>query len=140
MARAVRAAAVVEDDLSAADSEDLVHYCARPNCRKEFRRAAGPGRRRAYCTDLCRRLAEKELRQLQARLTRFEVLADQARADIAAHGREDETAPPDPIRTAEDALARVEGALIFAAQSPDPAAQELRRLYEAVAPVIRRRV
>lgn len=140
MARTARAPGTVEDDLSAADSEDLVHYCARPNCRKEFRKATGPGRRRAYCSDVCRRLAEKEQRRLQARLARFEALADQARADIAAHGREDDAAPPDPMRAAEDALARVEGALIFAGQSPNPAAQELRRLYEAVAPVIRHRV
>ena len=138
MASSAPAAAIVDGEVPAADSEDLVHYCARPNCRKEFRRAGGPGRRRAYCNDFCRRQAEKELRQLQARLARFEALADQARADIAAHGRDDDAAPIDPMRAAEDALARVEGALVFAGQSPDPAAQELRRLYEAVAPVIRR--
>lgn len=137
MAR-VRPAAVADNVEQPADSEDLIYYCADPKCRKEFRRAAGPGRRREYCRELCRRNAQRELRQLHAKLARFEDLADQARADIAAHGRDDEDALIDPLRTAEVALARAEGALPFAAQSPDPFAREFQLLYEAVAPVIRR--
>jgi hypothetical protein len=136
MARARPAA--VASNAQPPDSEDLIYYCANPKCREEFRRAAGPGRRREYCNELCRRTAQKELRQLHTKLARFEDLADQARADIAAHGRDDDNAPIDPLRTAEVALARAEGALPFAKQSPDPFAEELRLLFEAVAPVIRR--
>src|SRR5215831_7103636 len=55
-------------------TEDLIDYCSRPNCRKEFRWAAGPGRRQAYCSEMCRRAAEKELRQTRASLARFEAI------------------------------------------------------------------
>lgn len=116
--------------------------CSRPACRKEFRRVLGPGRGRAYCSDFCRRAAERELRQVKSRLARFERLVEMLRNDLAAFGKQDsdgaddgKQSGPDQMRLAEDAIHRAAGALLFAS-SNEPAVQELQNLYDAVAPVI----
>jgi hypothetical protein len=123
--------------------EDLTDYCWRPKCRKEFRRTAGPGRRQGYCSEICRRTAEKELRQVRSRLAHFEDLVRKLRIDVAAYGKHegDETGHEPTSgsfgarQTAENAVRRAAGALAFA--SPDESAvRELRMLYDAVAPVI----
>jgi hypothetical protein len=126
-------------------SQRLVDYCARPACREEFRRQAGPGRRQAYCSEFCRRSAERELRQARKRLAHFEGVVEQLRVDVAAFGRsaagEDRDGVADPIdeqRKAEDALTRVGGVLAFAGQSHDPLIKELRDLHDAVTALIRR--
>jgi hypothetical protein len=125
------------------DGEPLTDYCWRPSCRKQFLRAAGPGRRKEYCSDLCRRAAEKELRQTRARLVHFEALVQKLRIDVAAYGRpEVDDASDDELpasleahQTAEDAVRRAAGALVFA-DPADPAVRELKMLYEAVAPIV----
>lgn len=121
----------------------LVDYCWRPSCRAEFRRTGGPGRRQEYCSEICRRTVERELRQARSKLAHFEDVVEKLRIDVAAFGRPDsdeigEDKLPlslDSRRTAEDAVRRVAGALEFA--NPDErAVRELRRFYEAVAPII----
>ena len=125
------------------ETEDLIDYCSRPNCRKEFRWAAGPGRRQAYCSEICRRAAERELRQARARLARFERIVRKLRIDVAAYGKPDNEEVGDeelPVsfdarQMAETAVLRADGVLQFA-NPDDPIARELRMLYEAVAPII----
>jgi hypothetical protein len=124
-----------------ADLEDLPDFCSRPGCRREFRRVVSPGRRQDYCSDTCRRLAEKELRQAKSRLAHFEELVKKFRSDVASFGKaadgdnRDGQPVTEQLRTAESALRRVEWALVFADAS-EPAVEELRRLYEPVAPLI----
>ena len=126
------------------EAEDLIDYCSRPNCRKEFRWTAGPGRRQAYCSEICRRAAEKELRQARARLTRFEEIVRKLRVDVAAYGKPDDEGDGgedlpvslDTRQRAESAVLRADGILKFA-NPDDPIVWELRMLYEAVAPIIR---
>jgi len=123
------------------EPEEVPDFCSRPTCRREFRRTVGPGRRQAYCSETCRRNAERELRQARSRLAHFEDLVRMLRADVNAFGRTNAehgvgaTQVSDQLQTAEAALRRTEGALVFADAS-DPAVQELRRLYEAMAPLI----
>lgn len=127
-----------------AEAEHLTDYCSRPNCRKEFRRIVGPGRRQEFCSEICRRTAEKEFRQLKSRLAHYEDVVRKLRIDVAAFGRPDTAEDPDgelPLsldarQRAEGAILRVDGVLKFASPN-EPAVQELRMLYEAVAPVIR---
>jgi hypothetical protein len=123
--------------------EDLTDYCWRPKCRKEFRRTVGPGRPQGYCSEICRRTAEKELRQARSRLAHFEDLVRKLRIDVAAFGKHEDdeagyelaSASFEARQTAENAVRRAAGALAFA--NPDePAARELQMFYEAVAPVI----
>ena len=125
--------------------DDLVDYCARPGCRREFRRGPGPGRRQAYCSDVCRRSAEREFRQVSQRLAHFEGVVQQLRTDVEAFGRsvstddlENGLVTSDQRRAAEDAVARVGGILAFLQESTDPLAVELRALHEAVEPVLKR--
>lgn len=126
----------------AAEPEDLVDYCSRPACRKEFRRAAGPGRRQAFCSEFCRRAAERELRQSRSRLAHFEAVVEKLRIDVAAFGRDDgEDLEPGilEIRSrAHEAVARAGGALEFMDNRDEPPVRELRRLYDAIAPLLAR--
>lgn len=123
-------------------TEDLIDYCSRPMCRKEFRRAVAPGRRQEYCSEVCRRTAERELRQARSRLAHFEDLVQKLRTDVAAFGRSDvadgdvEQSPlmASDLTAAEYAVHRAGGVLAFADPAL-PAVQELRALYEAIAPV-----
>lgn len=142
--RAARSPARTSDRSNASvDESGLIDYCSRPLCRQEFRRTPGPGRRQAYCSEICRRTAERELRQKRSQLAHFENVVEKLRIDVAAFGKPetDDTADEkgmvrlDSRRVAEDAVRRAAGALELA--NPDEAAvRELRRLYEAVAPII----
>lgn len=124
------------------DPQELVDYCARPKCREEFRRSAGPGRRQAFCSEFCRRSAERELRQARARLQHFEELVVQLRGDVAAFGKSPGSGGPelDDVhlvqRDAEIAMARVAGILAFPGDGSDPVLQELRSFHDAVAPLV----
>ena len=125
------------------DVEELPDICARPACRRSYTRTVGPGRPQAFCSEVCRRAAERELRQAKARLSHFEDLVEQIQADIAAFTRPAQASPeaaPEPDRQtlqhAREAIARAGGILTFLANSDDPLARELSALHNAVAPVI----
>lgn len=120
--------------------EELVAYCPRPKCRKEVRQVVGRGRPRTYCSDECRRLAESELRTLGLRLRHYAAVVDQVRLDIASYQRAATDLEADPlreVRDAEVALGQAETALEFLAGDDGPTTKALRRLYEAVNPVVR---
>jgi hypothetical protein len=118
-----------------------VGFCARPRCRGEFRREDGPGRPAHYCSDLCRKNAAKERRQIAGRLRHFERQVEQLRIDLAAFtGPVDEemfdaTQHLQVRREAELAVSQASGAVVFVRNSEEPAAQQLCRLYDAVAPL-----
>lgn len=126
------------------ETQELPDYCARPACRRSFTRVVGPGRPQAFCSEVCRRSSEKELRQAKSRLTHFTALVEQMRIDVAAFSRtggtddamSDTLPSPDVHRTAQDAVHRVSGVLAFLADSDDPLARELSALHAAVAPVV----
>lgn len=120
------------------DAPELAAYCARPSCRREYRRASQPGRPQTYCSEVCRRTAEKELRTLRSRLSHFESVVEQARIDLAAHGRMEEGANvlSDLNAIAASAVSRAAGVLRFTSGSDDPIADELRLLHDAVAPLV----
>lgn len=125
----------------AVDVQEVPDYCARPACRRQFTRQLGPGRPQAFCSEVCRRSAEKELRQTRAKLAHLEQLVEQTRIDVAAFNRgatddEDGGGDLEVRQRAMDAIHRAGGALLFLEDSAHPAAKELRGLHEAVAPVI----
>lgn len=120
---------------SADEREDAAAFCARPACRQEYRRVTQPGRPQEYCSELCRRTAEKEMRRLRSRLHHFEDVVDQTKIDLAAHGRH-ESPEIDAAARAVTALERTAGVLRFVSNSDDALADELWRLYEAVRPLV----
>ena len=81
-----------------AATQELPDYCARPMCRSPFTRVVGPGRPQAFCSEVCRRAAEKELRQAKSLLAHFEDLTAQLRIDIAAFGRGGLSPAIEPLR------------------------------------------
>ena len=110
---------------SEASTQELPDYCARPMCRSPFTRVVGPGRPQAFCSEVCRRAAEK------------------LRIDIAAFGRGGlspaaDTAATEPAtwQAAAAAVHRVSGVLAFVGDNDEPLAEELRALHAAVSPVI----
>jgi hypothetical protein len=117
------------------DTGGLVDYCARPVCRQEFRRRLARGRPQAYCSEGCRREAEKERRRAVSRLTHFQGLVEQHRVDVAAFGR-GQGDPDDDVGDARQAAReamREAGGLLRAPLDPDNHyAQVLRELYTAV--------
>ena len=128
---------------SDASTQELPDYCARPMCRSPFTRVVGPGRPQAFSSEVCRRAAEKELRQAKSLLAHFEDLTAQFRVDIAAFGRGGlspaaDTAATEPAtwQAAAAAVHRVSGVLAFVGDNADPLAEELRALHAAVSPVI----
>lgn len=124
--------------VDAGDVLEVAAFCARPSCRREYRRVTQPGRPQAYCSEVCRRSAEKELRQLRARLAHFDSVVEQVRIDIAAHSRNDDAVVPvlELRQAASNAVARAAGVLRFTTESRDPLADELKLLHDAVAPLI----
>lgn len=129
------------EGVAAADRADdrVVDYCARPNCRREFRRSTGPGRPRDYCSDTCRRSAQKELRIARLRLARFEALVEQFRKDVAAFTADSDDVganPSDSERLAREAVAQAKGAMPFLSTSDDPGARAFVALFEGVAPYV----
>jgi hypothetical protein len=110
--------------------EELVTYCLRPLCRKEFRQSVGRGRPRTYCCDPCRRKAESELRSLVVRRDHYASLVDQIERDISAFQRDD--ANPNQVQhRAQMALAQAEGALLMVRGEEDGAIRLLRQLVES---------
>ena len=124
----------------ATEPQDLADYCSRPSCRKEFRRTVGPGRPQAFCSEFCRRGAERELRQVRTRLAHFESVVEKLRIDVAAFGRPDgeglEPSILEQRRLAHEAIARTAGVLEFIGSRDEPAVRELQRLYDAVGPLL----
>ena len=131
-----------EDQQQEAEEFDFVDYCSRPMCRKEFRRSAGRGRRRDYCSDICRRLADRDYKRAKAMVEQFERLARRSRHDVLAFGRSADE--QDPAQIDEDvaleravgALGRAETVLSFAVDADERLLTEIRRLCDAVRPLI----
>lgn len=123
---------------------DLIDYCARPKCRAEFRQSAGRGRRRDYCSETCRRIADREYKQAKATVEHFERLTERSRHDVRAFGRAADDLEAGADLTAEVAVERANGAidraravLRFAGDSDDAYAVELRSLSESIEPALR---
>jgi hypothetical protein len=121
---------------------DFVDYCARPMCRKEFRRSAGRGRRRDYCSDTCRRLADRDYKRAKAMVDQFERLAHRSRHDVLAFGRTADEQDPSQIdedvalERALGALSRAEAIIYFASDADERLIAELRKLCDGVRPLI----
>ncbi len=130
----------VGDELGVGEQQGV---CANPRCDEQFTRTPGPGRRKDFHNEECRRAAERDLRRTLARLEHHERQAEQLRARAAAYLR---TSVEDPemvtgptmaqVQAAREAMLEVKGAVPFLKKHEGEFASQLVRLYEAVAPVI----
>jgi len=140
----LRAMSEPADDVGV-DEFDFADYCARPMCRKEFRQNMGRGRRRDYCSETCRRLADRDYKRAKAMVDHFEGLARRSRHDVLAFGRAaddlgDASSMSDDVvlERATSALSRARAVLQFAGDADERLVTELEALCEAVSPALGR--
>jgi hypothetical protein len=123
---------------------DVVEYCGRLSCRKPIVQTVGRGRRREFCSDTCRRGADREYKRAKALVETFERNLRNFRHEVAAYGRKAEVEEgfrtPDEDeriqREAAAALSRARGVVEFSDGVDDRYLDELRRLVEAVEPIL----
>lgn len=121
---------------------EVVEYCGRLSCRKPIVQAAGRGRRREFCSETCRRGADRDYKRARALAESSERNLRDFRHEVAAYGRKPEEGLPTPEdlerahRDAVAAFSRAQGVIEFSAGVDDRYLDELRRLIAAIAPVI----
>lgn len=124
------------------DQFDLPDMCARPQCRKEFRQQVGRGRKKDYCSETCRRLADRDYKRARATVEHFEKLARRSRHDVLAFGRSaDERADGGvseevALVQAGDALDRADAVLRFVGDADPRLVEELRALRNGVSALV----
>ena len=122
--------------------------CANPRCDEQFFRTPGPGRRKDFHSEECRRGAERDLRRTLAQLAHHERQAEQLRARARSYTRTqvtelsaeetDDLGPSDEQRrTALEAIAEVRGMARFLDNHQGEFAADLVKLLRAVEPVVR---
>jgi len=133
------------DDCDDAGLQVLQATCANPRCDEQFLRPVGPGRRKDFHSEECRRDAERDYRRLAGLLEHYERQADQMRARIAAYVRtnsddviiDDGGSSPVELDRAREAIAEVRGMARFLPKHQGEFAQDLLKLFEAVEPLVR---
>jgi hypothetical protein len=133
------------DELDRGDGDfDIAEYCGRLTCRKPIVQTAGRGRRREFCSETCRRGADREYKRAKAMVLHFEDYLVRTRHEVAAYGRKAEAegglrTPVDEARALEVArvaLSRAEAALEFTTEVDDRFLGELSRLVAAFRPLV----
>lgn len=135
------------DEAFAPEAEDsdfeLTGYCGRPSCRRPFAQTGGRGRRREFCSDLCRRGADRDYKRARAMVAHFEELLERSRHDVAAFGRSPDLESAEPNSTVSTdasravafaAVQRAQAVLTFADKGDERLFDELRLIVEAVGP------
>lgn len=117
---------------------DFPGWCARPACRREFRRTVGAtGRPSDYCSPECQRLVHGERKAVAARVRRLEEMLRQAQTDLDGFSAHDLDKPLGSAshQRAEVALGKAATALKYVA--PDsPGIPELAELVDAATALI----
>ncbi|HEV2888067.1 MAG TPA: hypothetical protein VGX49_14225 [Jatrophihabitans sp.] len=123
---------------------EVVEYCGRLSCRKPIVQTAGRGRRREFCSETCRRGADREYKRAKAVVETFERNLRNFRYEVAAYGRKAEAeesfrTPEEEERIQREALAavsRAQAVLEFSNGVEDRYLSELDRLIRAVEPLL----
>jgi hypothetical protein len=113
---------------------DFPGWCARPACRKEFRRTVGAtGRPSDYCSAECQRLVHAERKAVAARVKRLEEMLRQARTDLDGFNAHDLDKPLGSAshQRVEVALGKAGTALKYIS-GDTPGVPELAELVDAV--------
>jgi hypothetical protein len=132
------------EHLDDAELQVLEATSANPRCDEQFLRSVGPGRRKDFHSEECRRNAERDYRRLAGLLEHYNRQATQMRARIDAYLRtngDDGVQSSGPcaaeVERARLAVAEVRGMARFLRNHEDEFAQDLLRLFEAVEPLVR---
>ena len=115
--------------------------CSRLSCKKPVVQELGPGRRKEYCSDTCRRGADRDYKRAKAHVDTFEEYLRRSQHEVASYGRkaEVETLSPDKLVSFETdarvAFARAE-TLVEIGVPTDLAVVELAALVQALRPLM----
>lgn len=125
----------------------LTCRCARPACRREFRREVTRGRPQLYCSETCRGNADREYRAARTVVAHYEDALELARADVAAFGRNPDSGDSGVVTagdrdaalaTARETLAHARAVAEYA-PAEDPRVRDvLKELVAAVHPILAR--
>lgn len=115
--------------------------CANPRCDEQFMRTPGVGRPKFFHSDDCRRRAEKDLRRTQTSIRQHEQQLEQLRAQEAAYfhlaSGEPTTGPTNAERlAAREAYLEVKGMARFLTDHQGEFAGDLKKFFDAVAPLL----
>lgn len=124
------------------DTEDQIAiYCGLLSCAKPLIQSAGRGRRKEFCSETCRRAADRDYKRATSRAETLEEQLRKTQHHVAAYGRKPEAGVLTP-----EAMARLQGNAreAFARASmvvelgapPERAAEELGRLVTALRPLL----
>lgn len=121
---------------------DVAEYCGRLSCRKVIVQSAGRGRRREFCSETCRRGADREYKRAKAYVESFERNLRNFRHEVAAYGRKSEEGVITPQeleriqRDAHVAIGRAQAVVEFSAGAEDRYLDELLLLLRTVEPLV----
>lgn len=119
--------------------------CGRLSCKKPVVQELGPGRRKEYCSDTCRRGADRDYKRAKAHVDTFEEHLRRSQHEVASYGRkaEAEALSPEQLISLETAarvaFARAE-TLVEVGVPADLAVVELAALVQALRPLMTARV
>jgi hypothetical protein len=115
--------------------------CGRLSCRKPVIQELGPGRRKEYCSDTCRRGADRDYKRAKAHVDTFAEYLRRSEHEVASYGRKAEADALSPEQlgrfetAARIAFARAE-TLVEVGVPIDLAAVELAALVTALRPLM----
>ncbi|MFV0253275.1 MAG: hypothetical protein ACK5H2_08050 [Beutenbergiaceae bacterium] len=127
--------------MDSVDEGEVALYCGRLSCRKVIVQTVGRGRRKEFCSETCRRGADREYKRARAHAELFETQLRNTRHEVAAYGRKAEEGVLSPE---ESARLRADARVAFARAStvaelggpPERMAAELAALVDAVRPLL----
>lgn len=115
--------------------------CGRLSCKEPVIQELGRGRRKEYCSDTCRRAADRDYKRAKAHVDTFEEYLRRSQHEVASYGRKAEADALSPEQlgsletTARVAFARAE-TLVEVGVPADLAAAELAALVQALRPLM----
>lgn len=122
---------------------DLVLYCGLLSCRKPIVQEIGPGRRKEFCSETCRRAADRDYKRAETRLRTFQDQLRTTQHEVAAYGRKADQGmlTDDDVQSlrfaARVALSRAVAVLEFSSDGDAGRFRdELRTLVEALRPLL----
>ena len=96
--RANRRTVMVDRVVDVDPDFEIVEYCGRLSCRKPILQSSGRGRRKEFCSDTCRRGADRDYKRAKALVEHFEQSLRRTRHEVAAYGRKAEAGSDRPSR------------------------------------------
>jgi hypothetical protein len=115
--------------------------CGRLSCKEPVIQELGRGRRKEYCSDTCRRAADRDYKRAKGHVEVYADYLQRSQHEVAAYGRKAEAGvlTPEQLGKVETharvAFARAE-ALVEVGVVPERAADELAALVAALRPLL----